>query len=140
MQNDQRRKPGLSGVWKSPCLTALGMLLIVAVTAAAVQRGILGTGSIKPVLLAGSLAAGAVGAFTGERGERRPASLLAGPAIPAAILTAAILAAAILLAGREGGKAWPLSCVLLMLLPCVCRLMAGGRKRRRRRRTRNRSA
>lgn len=135
MQNDQRRKPGLSWVWKSPCLTALGMLLIVAVTAAAVQRGILGTGSIKPVLLAGSLAAGAVGAFTGERGERRPASLLAGPAIPAAIL-----AAAILLAGREGGKGWPLSCVLLMLLPCVCRLMAGGRKRRRRRRTRNRSA
>ena len=134
MQNDQRRKPGLSWGWKSPCLTVLGVLLAVAVTAAAVQRGILGTGSIKPVLMAGSLAAGAVGALTAERGERRPAPLLAGTAIPAALL-----AAAILLVGREGSKAWPLSCVLLVLLPGVCRLMAGGRKGRRRRRTGRRS-
>lgn len=134
MQNDQRRKRVPSGQWKSPCLTTMVMLMIAAVTAAAVQRGILGTGSIKPVLMAASLAAGALGAFTGERGEGHPAKLLLGPAIPAVLLTAAIL-----LAGDGGNKAWPLSCVLLMMLPGVCRLMAEGRKGRRRRRRRRRN-
>ncbi len=115
-------------LWRSPCLVTLTLLLIVAIAAAIVQRGIMEPGSVRAALLGGALMAGLIGTVSAGKKEHRPIRLLLGPGIPALILLAAIL-----LGRGEGDKKWSLVIVLLLLLPGLCRMILGEEKGRKRR-------
>ncbi len=132
MSKKRRRPAEKSRVWLSPCLTSLSLCLFILVEAALVQRGLVKNDTIRYVMLVGVLLAGLIGALAGEGGAGGRLPLLLGPGVTALILLAAILAVK-----GEGNRAWPLSCVLLLLVPSLCRIIVGKRNRRGRRTKKN---
>ena len=127
-KREARKRP----IWRGPCLTAGCLLLLLGIAAGLVWKGLLGTEQIRAAVLLCCLAAGAVGALLGRRGE---GEVLLNAGLPSVLLLAAGLAGG---ENVEMGK--PLLAVLLMLLPSVPALLGGKRRtsfgRRRGRRTR----